>query len=449
MLRDVSAIALAVMCGMASGLVASEGQDPAQPWEALIQQGRAEGLRYAQTRDGRAKDNAKKLLNDAEKLIKNALKQNPACEPCQAAGVATAFMETYFGFAGSYDNFLETAGRAQAQFPLNGRIAVYRASAFYNTANFAEAIKAYKRYLASSGRDRDTDATVQSALADSQQRFLTSWYQQANFYQANESKILRTNPQTFASELVFQVTPEWEVASANQVVPTLAQQAPVVQDPEVQTYLEQLVGKLIGRTPGPAYSYRLAVQNSPAINAVTVPGQIFIDTGLLQFVETEAELAGVLSHELAHNYGHHTARALIKQYYMANLANVVASAVNPQSQGAQAVTALVANLGVGLFVRAYSRFEEKEADLYGTHILYNAGYNPTAMSAFNLKMYQRNPNQPVKFLSTHPPAPDRAEYLTDYLEAFDLSQPLAVDSEAFKKIKLKFPSASRGVLPPP
>jgi hypothetical protein len=63
-------------------------------------------------------------------------------------------------------------------------------------------------------------------------------------------------------------------------------------------------------------------------------------------------------------------------------------------------------------------------------------------------MYQQNPNQPVKFLSTHPPAPDRSEYLTDYLEAFDLSQPLAVDSAAFKKIKLKFPSASRALLPP-
>jgi predicted Zn-dependent protease len=262
------------------------------------------------------------------------------------------------------------------------------------------------------------------------------------------------NPQTFVNEVLFQVTPEWEIGAANQIAPAILQQAPPVNDPELQTYLEGLVSRLTSRSPGSAFSYRLTVVNSPAINAVTVPGQIFVYTGLLQFVETEAELAGVLAHELAHNYGHHSARALIKQWHAQNVANLIAGAVNPQGQVAQGITSLVANLGIGLFVRAYSRFEEKEADLYGTHILYSAGYNPTAMSQFNLRMYQHNPRQPVKFLSTHPPAPDRADYLTDYLEAFDLQQPLAVDSEAFKKIKQKFSpqqpagGPSLGVLPP-
>ena len=154
----------------------------------------------------------------------------------------------------------------------------------------------------------------------------------------------------------------------------------------------------------------------------------------------------MLAHELAHNYGHHSARAVIKQWHAQNVANLLANVANPRGQTEQAIGSLVTNLGVNLFVRAFSRAEEREADLYGTHILYNAGYNPTAMARFQLRMYERNPKQPIGFLSTHPPSPDRAAYVTDYLEAFDLQQPLAADSEKFQKIRGRF-AATAPALP--
>jgi Zn-dependent protease with chaperone function len=74
---------------------------------------------------------------------------------------------------------------------------------------------------------------------------------------------------------------------------------------------------------------------------------------------------------------------------------------------------MLAQFGIGLFLNAYSRHEEKEADLYAAHIMFNAGWNPTAMSLTFLKMYKLHPKQPVKFLSTHPPIQDRADYLTE------------------------------------
>ena len=140
------------------------------------------------------------------------------------------------------------------------------------------------------------------------------------------------------------------------------------------------------------------------------------------------------------------------------IASAIAQAVNPRSQAALIATQLITNIGMGLFLNAYNRFEEKEADLYGAHIMFNAGYDPTALSAFFTKMYKANPKQPIKFLSTHPPMPDRATYLIDYLDSFPLqSREVRTDSEEFQKIRARIASTmprgqqkgpGNGVLPP-
>jgi predicted Zn-dependent protease len=209
----------------------------------------------------------------------------------------------------------------------------------------------------------------------------------------------------------------------------------------------------VSKTPGPNFNYKVTIIDSPVVNAVTVPGHIMVATGLFTFADTESELVGVLAHELAHNYGHHAARRFIKATQAQLLAEYAASivrALNPRSQTAQLITQLAAQFGIGLFLNAYSRHEEKEADLYAAHIMFNAGWNPTAMSLTFLKMYKLHPKQPVKFLSTHPPIQDRADYMTDYLESFPLEREMRLDSEAFQKIKarLKGREPQGPVIPP-
>ena len=141
---------------------------------------------------------------------------------------------------------------------------------------------------------------------------------------------------------------------------------------------------------------------------------------------------------------------------MQNAADALVKLINPQTAAAQLGSKLGAAITVDLFARAYSRFEEKEADLYGAHILFNAGYNPTATSNFFLKLYKANPKKPIKFLSTHPSSPDRASYMTDYLESFPLDKEMQVDSRDFQKMKTKLATLipgtqqkdpGRGVLP--
>jgi predicted Zn-dependent protease len=434
------------------------GQSYASQAESLIRQAREQGISYLNSKDGRAKSSAKKNLEQAEKMAKDELKRVPACEKCMEALVAAYFYQAYFGFAKNYDECTRSAAQGLARFPSNSRMAFFSGYAHYNSHNYSEAVKALNRYLMSNAGDPQTQAQVRQLLQDGQQRFLTGWYRQANFYQSPESRIEVYNPQSYKKETVFAVTPQWELNLGGQAFSQLTARTSQVQDPELQTYLEQLVSQLASATPGPNFSYKVTVLNSPEVNAVTVPGHVFVYTGLLAFAESESQLAGVLSHELAHNYGHHAARRFIKAYTAQYLANTITQAFNPKGQLAQTLTQLGAQIGLDLFLRAYSRFEEKEADLYGSHIMFNAGYNPTSLSALFLKMYQHNPKQPAKFLSTHPPAPDRVDYLTNYLEGFPLDKEMRIDSAAFQKIKARLApptarpqpvSPGRGVLPPP
>ena len=420
--------------------------------ESLIQQAREQGLQYLNNKDDRAKKVAKSNLEQTEKFLKDELKRNAACEKCFELLTATYLYKTYFGFERNYDDCFKTAAQGLASFPKNGRIAFYKGYAHYNSRDYAEANKAFKAALLTV--DANTAAQINQTLLDSQQRFLTDWNRQANYYQTKESRI--ETAQGFKMVTAFQVTPEWEMQLGGQGFAALTANAPKVVDAEIQTYLQNLTTRLLSKSPGSPFNYQITLVNSPEVNAVTPPGYIIVYTGLLAFADNEAQLAGVLAHELAHNYAHHQARAVIKNYYAQSAANALVSLVSPQNQTGQIFASLGANIGLTLISRAYSRFEEKEADHYGAHLMFNAGYSPLDASSFFLKMSKASGKQPPKFLSTHPPLLDRADYLVAYLDSFPADgREFRVDSEEFKKIKARLVPAQsqqrapgRGVLPP-
>jgi len=217
----------------------------------------------------------------------------------------------------------------------------------------------------------------------------------------------------------------------------------------MKAYLEALIQRIVSRSPGSSFNYTVTIVDSPEVNAVTPPGHVIIYTGLFAFAENEAQLAGVLSHELAHNYAHHQARAVIKNYQAQMVTNAILRAINPQNAVAQILGTLGANFGLTLFSRAYSRFEEKEADHYAAHLMFNAGYSPLEASSFFLKMSKSGAKQPPKFLSTHPPMLDRASYVMDYLDSFPADgREFRIDSEEFKKIKARIRLAGPAALGP-
>ena len=436
-------------------VVDATAQDISQV-ESLIGQAREQGIKYLNSKDDNAKKAAKKTLESAEKLLKEAFKHQPSCEKCFEHLVSTYFFKSYFGFSKDYDDCIKTAKQGLESFPANGYIAYIKGSAHYNVQQYAEAAKAFARSLGSNPNNPQLEQQARGLLQDSQQRFLSTWYRQADFYNSKESRIERYD-QSYQKQVLFQATPDWELGLGGNAFAQITKDSPVFQDPELQAYIENLINRLTTATKGPNFTYKVTLLNSPAINAMTVPGHVFVHTGLLKYVETESELVGVLAHEMAHNYGHHAARRFIKASEAQMLAAAIAAAINPRGQVGQLITQLSSQIGINLFLLAYNRHEEKEADLYGAHMMFNAGYNPTSLSSFFLKMYKGREKQPIKFLSTHPPDPDRATYLTDYLESFPLEKEMQLDSRTFQQMKAKLASLApgpnekgpgRGVLPP-
>jgi predicted Zn-dependent protease len=456
--KGVSTVIMAVVLVLGIGGTTAYGStepDVVTDADALIQQARKDGLDYLNSKDDRTKKSAKKGLDEAEKLLKKALKDDQSCEKCYELLTAAHLYQTYFGFSKDYDDCLKVADSGLARFPSNARMTYLKGYALYNAGRHSESIKYLNQFL-SMPVPEETAASVKKILADSQAKFLASWNRHANYYQSKDSKIFGFNQQTGRQEPVFAVTKEWEMNLGSMGFNAIAGQAPKVEDPEVKAYVQKLVDRLVTKSPGSPFEYRLTIVNSPEVNAVTPPGHVIVYTGLLAFAENESELAGVLSHELAHNYAHHQARAVLSKYKNQSIANAIVAAVAPQGGWGQLAAGMGSAFIVELFARSYSRSEEKEADLYGSHIMFNAGYNPTSLSNFFLKMYKANPKQPLKLLSTHPPVPDRTIYLTEYLESFPLDREMQMDSLDFQNMKKRLArlvpmnqptGAGRGVLP--
>ena len=330
-----------LLVGTAS--TAESGQSVPGEVDALIQEGRSLGLVFFDTDDKQSKKRSKNSLNRAEKLLKNALKQNRGCQACTEKLVEVYFYKVYFNHDRNYNKCIKAASKGLDSFPESERLAYFKGYAHYNAEQYSEAIQSLKDYLDADPGDLAAVANAEQLVRESQEHFLTGWYNQADFYNSDESRLAFLNTETYQMQTAFQVTPEWELELGTKGLQALTAQARKLEDSEIENYLQELVGRLVSGTPGPGFDYQVTVVDSAEVNAVTPPGHIIVYTGLLDFAETESELAAVLSHELAHNYAHHQARAVIEAYHAQALANAVVRALNPQKIWTQ----MLAQIGTG------------------------------------------------------------------------------------------------------
>jgi Zn-dependent protease with chaperone function len=180
-------------------------------------------------------------------------------------------------------------------------------------------------------------------------------------------------------------------------------QMPVLPDssPETQ-YVQQLGRKLSGVIPQDrSWPYQFHVIPAADINAFALPGgPIFVNLGTIQAAENEAELAGVLAHEMSHVYMQHSA----KQAPKATVAQIIAGlagAVLPQS-GLGNLGRMGIQIGAGTMLMKYSRTDEAQADSVGAVIMYRAGYNPKSLADFFQKLEQKYGKGGLQILSDHP-----------------------------------------------
>ncbi len=180
-------------------------------------------------------------------------------------------------------------------------------------------------------------------------------------------------------------------------------QMPVLPDSNpVSRYVQQLGRKLAREIPSDrSWPYEFHVVQAADINAFALPGgPIFVNLGTIQAADNEAELAGVMSHEMSHIYMQHSAKQAPKAAWAGIIAGLAGAVLGNSTAGSLARVGI--QFGAGTMLMKYSRKDEAQADAVGAIIMYNAGYNPKSLSDFFAKLEQRYGAGGPQFLSDHP-----------------------------------------------
>ena len=178
-------------------------------------------------------------------------------------------------------------------------------------------------------------------------------------------------------------------------------QMPVMPESDpVTKYVQQLGSKLVAVIPrDSSWPYQFHVVQQKDINAFALPGgPIFVNVGTINSADNEAQLAGVLAHEISHVYMQHSAKQAPKQEW----ANVLGALGGLLGGAAGDLARMGIQLGAGTLLMKYSRGDEAQADAVGAIIMYKAGYNPRQMAQFFAKLEKEVGNGGPQFLSDHP-----------------------------------------------
>jgi predicted Zn-dependent protease len=190
-----------------------------------------------------------------------------------------------------------------------------------------------------------------------------------------------------------------------------------VPSDQLQAYVTNIGMKLAAQTEGdnPSLPWSFIFLNSDVINAFALPGgQVFITRGLVERMDNEAQLAGVLGHEIAHVTARHANNRLTRQMGL-SVAAAIGGAVIGDDQDLQLlVNGLVT--GAGVFALTFDRGQETESDILGMRYMSRAGYDPTGQLQVMeiLAEASQGPRQP-EWLSTHPLPETRIERIRELL----------------------------------
>jgi beta-barrel assembly-enhancing protease len=233
-------------------------------------------------------------------------------------------------------------------------------------------------------------------------------------------------------------TEQQEIAGGSKLAAEVYQQMPVLPDSApVSQYVRQLGTRLASYAPGYKWPYSFHVVASADINAFALPGgSIFVNLGTIQAAETEAQLAGVMAHEISHVVMRHSTCNLTKQQTygtFASLGQLGASILLGNGKLGSAVAQGI-GIGAGLGFLKMSRDYEKQADLLGAGILYDAGYDPRGLPQFFETIQANSGSGGAQFLSDHPNPGNRTEYVNAEIATLPPRTGAKVTSPEFARV---------------
>ena len=241
-----------------------------------------------------------------------------------------------------------------------------------------------------------------------------------------------------------------DIAVGKQNADQAERQLPMCNAPKVDAYLTQLGKKLVAHldTHGAEYPWEFHCVNDRSINAFALPGgYVFVNRGAIEAADNEAQLAGVMAHELSHVALRHGTNQASRAQLTEGGLGIVGGLLGGGVSGA-----LIQQLGTfaaGSVLLRYSRSAETQADVSGTQVLYDSGYDPRAMAQFFEKLEAESKGKnPAEFFSDHPNPDHRVERVDQEIDRLGGTPPNAKrDSQEFEAAKrevMNLPIVKRG-----
>ena len=242
------------------------------------------------------------------------------------------------------------------------------------------------------------------------------------------------NPVSGGKDFVL-MSEQQEVQQGAQAHKEVLQEYGVVNDPELQAYVNRIGKGLATKSHRSNLNWHFTVVDSPQVNAFALPGgYIYITRGIMAYLNSEAELAGVVGHEI----GHVTARHGVRQQSTATvigLGAILGSILVP-GLNTQAGSTLLQSLGQSL-VAGYGREHELEADRLGAEYLARIGYNPQAMvevigvlknqEQYDIQLAKQEGREPRRYhgvFDTHPSNDARLKQVVDEAKKYQVANPV-------------------------
>jgi hypothetical protein len=247
-------------------------------------------------------------------------------------------------------------------------------------------------------------------------------------------------------------SPQEDISLGRQVAVDAEKQLPSCNSKKVDAYLAELGSKLIVKLPtgGVEYPFEFHCVNDKAINAFALPGGfVFVNRGAVEAADNEAQLAGVMAHELSHVALRHGTSAATKAQAAQTGVGILGAILGGNAGGA--LFTEFGRFGAGGVLLRYSRSAETQADVVGTQVLYDAGYDPRALAQFFEKIEADSKGQsPPEFFSDHPNPERRVERVEEEIDKLGgLPRNVKKDSvefEAIKRVVLALPTVKKDIL---
>ena len=232
---------------------------------------------------------------------------------------------------------------------------------------------------------------------------------------------------------------DWEIRVGKQYSMEIEKSAHLVTDPVIVEYVNR-IGQNLVKNSDAKVPFTIKVIDSDEINAMALPGGFFyVNSGLIMNCDEEAELAGVMAHEISHVVAHHAARQQTKSMY-AQIASIPLIIMTQGSYTGYGIYE-AAQLAIPMTFLKFSRMDEAEADYLGVQYMYKAGYDPQSFITLFEKLDALEKHKPgtlAKAFSDHPQTPDRINNSEDEIATILPARPeYIVTTSEFDDVKAR------------